>query len=122
MELTLPYPPSVNRYWRNVRGRTLVSSEGRRYRAAVAVACHQAGVDGLRLGGSLAVEISAHAPDRRRRDLDNLGKALLDAVVAARVILDDGFIDDLRIVRGATAEGGAVHVQIRRRHVSVSAA
>ncbi len=29
MPLTLPYPPSVNHYWRRVGLRTLISREGR---------------------------------------------------------------------------------------------
>ena len=33
--LTLPWPPSVNRYYRNVSGVTKISAEGRAYRAAV---------------------------------------------------------------------------------------
>lgn len=26
--LTLPFPPSVNSYWRNIKGRTLISEKG----------------------------------------------------------------------------------------------
>ena len=29
MVLTLPYPPSINHYWRRVGPRTLISREGR---------------------------------------------------------------------------------------------
>jgi Holliday junction resolvase RusA-like endonuclease len=35
MELQLPFPPSVNQYWRNFRGRTIISKAGRDYRAEV---------------------------------------------------------------------------------------
>ena len=31
----LPYPPSVNRYWRSVKGRAILSSEARAYRREV---------------------------------------------------------------------------------------
>jgi hypothetical protein len=31
MKLTLPYPPSVNHYYRRVGPRTLISREGREY-------------------------------------------------------------------------------------------
>ena len=50
--------------------------------------------------GRLRVEVVAHAPDHRRRDLDNLHKATLDALEHAAVYADDGQIDDLRIRRG----------------------
>ena len=34
IRLELPYPPSVNTYWRSVAGRVLISKAGRMYRAA----------------------------------------------------------------------------------------
>lgn len=36
LTLTLPEPPSANRWWRNVRGRMVTSREAREYKAAVA--------------------------------------------------------------------------------------
>lgn len=92
--LRLPYPPSMNRYWRSVQNRVLISAEGRKYREAVI-----AEVDGYKLDGRLKVEIEATMPDKRRRDVDNLFKAALDALTHAQVWLDDSQIDDLRIVR-----------------------
>lgn len=38
-------------------------------------------------------------PDRRKRDLDNLLKSLLDGLEGAGVFKDDAQIDDLQIVR-----------------------
>ncbi len=32
----LPYPPSVNHYWRRVGDRTLISREGRKFRSGSA--------------------------------------------------------------------------------------
>ena len=34
--LVLPFPPSMNTYWRNFRGRTVLSKAGREYKVAVA--------------------------------------------------------------------------------------
>jgi crossover junction endodeoxyribonuclease RusA len=61
----------------------------------------------------LAVEILAFPPDRRKRDLDNLYKALLDSVSKAGVIPDDEQIDDLRICRMASEKPGRVQVHIK---------
>ena len=36
IEITLPWPPTVNTYWRNFNGRTIISAKGREYRKAVA--------------------------------------------------------------------------------------
>jgi crossover junction endodeoxyribonuclease RusA len=77
--LTLPWPPSVNRYYRNVAGVTKISAEGRAYRAAVVnlLAEHSAPL----MVGDVAVEIEAFMPDRRRRDLRDNGSQCLDRLV-----------------------------------------
>lgn len=100
--LVLPFPPSVNRLYRNVNGRTIISADGRKYCADVA-ACLPPG--GAPLTQRLAVSIQAHAPDGRRRDLDNLQKALLDALTKASVWADDSQIDCLFITRGKADKG-----------------
>jgi len=111
--LVLPYPPSVNAIWRTpstgkLAGRTLLSQKGRDYRGAVIRA-----VGGFTaLPGRLKVVIEARMPDRRKRDLDNLPKAILDALTHAGLWIDDGQIDDLRIWRGPLVKGGAIVISI----------
>ena len=93
--LTLGFPPSVNSYWRNVRGRTLISQAGREYRSRVvqeAIAARP-----VRFQGHVRLAIVAWMPDARRRDLDNLLKAPLDALAHAGYYDDDSQIVDLRI-------------------------
>ncbi|MCG7044530.1 RusA family crossover junction endodeoxyribonuclease, partial [Pseudomonas aeruginosa] len=58
------------------------------------------------------VVIHASPPDRRKRDLDNLLKGLLDSLTKAGAWDDDGLVDDLRIVRGEVKAGGEVLVTI----------
>ena len=96
IKLTLPWPPTVNTYYRNINGKTLISAKGREYRKAVAdqVMIQRAA---KHLDVALKVEIEAFRPDRRRRDLDNLFKAVLDSMVHAGVMDDDALIMDLRI-------------------------
>ena len=114
--LELPYPPTVNTYYRTPRsgpiaGRTLISEAGRKYRAHVGslIAAQRAAYG---LTGRLRVEIAMHAPDRRQRDLDNITKSLLDALTHAGVWADDEQIDDLRLRRERVMRGGQVVVQI----------
>lgn len=109
--ISLPFPPSVNTYWRQWQGRTLLSKRGREYKQAVAVACYQKGLP-KRMTGRLAVEIYATMPDRRQRDLDNLTKGLLDSLAAVGVFANDEQIDDLRIRRGPVLKPGGVVVTI----------
>lgn len=77
MKLTLPYPPSVNAYWRQWQGRTLLSSEGRAYKTRAALAAKSQGARPL--SGPVAVSLEVYRP-RRIGDLDNVLKAVLDAL------------------------------------------
>lgn len=95
--LDLPWPPSLNRYYRHVGRKVLISRDGRQYREAVA------GLLGVRprqhLRGRLRMDADLYPPDRRRRDLDNTLKSLQDSLQHAGVFLDDSQIDDLRVRR-----------------------
>jgi crossover junction endodeoxyribonuclease RusA len=110
MIIRLPYPPSVNRYWRNLKGRVLISKAGRSYRSKVLAECL---VHRVKLQpGKLKVVVAVYPPDNRRRDLDNLCKALLDAMEYAGVYVDDSQIYDLRIWRSTVEKDGYVNVEI----------
>jgi crossover junction endodeoxyribonuclease RusA len=114
--LELPYPPSVNHYWRRVGHRTLISKEGRLFRKRVltmlSVHCREP------LAGRLHVRVLVYPPDRRRRDLDNIIKALLDALEHGGVYENDSQIDRLTIERGEVFKGGKAIVEITEVHPS----
>ncbi|OQB78625.1 MAG: Crossover junction endodeoxyribonuclease RusA [Planctomycetes bacterium ADurb.Bin126] len=110
--LTLPYPPSINHYWRHVGPRTLISREGRTFRANVCALLAGGGPRKPPAGGRIALAMDAFPPDRRRRDLDNILKAVLDALGQAGVYGDDSQIDHLLVRRGEPVEGGRVDVQV----------
>lgn len=113
MELQLPYPPSINHYWRRVGPRMLISRNGRAFRAEVIAILQRQGLP--KLMGPLEVEIDLHPPDRRRRDVDNVMKSLLDALEHGGVYEDDSQIDDLHIRRRECKSGGCVRVRLKRR-------
>lgn len=112
VHVTLPYPPSTNRYWRHNRGRTHISSEGKAYREAVKATLWNVG--GFGPHPRLALHVTAFPPDRRRRDLDNLFKALLDALAHAGLYEDDAQIDELSIKRCARHPGGQLVVRCQQ--------
>jgi crossover junction endodeoxyribonuclease RusA len=108
---TLPYPPSVNSIWRNIvvggRARTVLSREGREYRAQV-----HAGLAGCKpVPGPVAVELRVYRP-RRIGDLDNTAKAVLDAI-KGRLFGDDSEVVELLMVRNDDRARPRVEVVVR---------
>ncbi|MBI1374084.1 MAG: RusA family crossover junction endodeoxyribonuclease [Phycisphaera sp.] len=113
LELELPYPPSINHYWRMWRGRMVISREGRAFRTSVCALL--AGGGGPRKppsGGRVALCMDAFPPDRRRRDLDNIQKPVLDALEHAGVYDDDGLIDLLITRRQEPLPSGRVTARL----------
>ncbi len=115
MLLTLPYPPSVNHYWRRVGRRTLISREGRAFRRNVCALLARGSGNGPRkppAGGRIALAMDAFPPDRRRRDLDNIQKPVLDALEHAGVYEDDSQIDLLITRRGEVVPEGRLTLEV----------
>lgn len=110
LRVELPYPPSINHYWRRVGYRTLISREGRRFRREVMAILAAMGVRPI--AGKLAVHIVVHPPDNRRRDVDNVVKALLDALEHGGAYGDDSQIVDLSIKKRHAVKGGTTIVRI----------
>ena len=111
MPLTLPYPPSVNHYWRRVGLHTLISREGRTFRRNVCALLS----GGRRMpptSGRIALAMDAFPPDRRRRDLDNIQKPVLDALEHAGIYADDSQIDLLVTRRREAVPGGRLLVKV----------
>ena len=75
LELELPWPPSVNHYYRHVGPRVLISRDGRKYRELVTALVNR---NGFRpFPGRISLRAEFYPPDWRRRDLDNVGGKVL---------------------------------------------
>jgi crossover junction endodeoxyribonuclease RusA len=113
LKFELPWAPSINHYWRRVRHRTIISREGRRFRKEVCALLNGGDVPRKPpAGGRIALAMDAFPPDRRRRDLDNLQKPLLDALEHAGVYFDDSQIDLLVTRRMTVQPDGLIAVHI----------
>ena len=93
--MILPFPPSLNHYWRMARGRFYISPAGVAYRKEVCALAARWRIQPM--GGPLEIEIVAVLPDKRRRDCDNMLKAVLDAMQHAGFYFDDSQIVKLSI-------------------------
>jgi len=111
--LTLGFPPSLNTYWRRTGSRFYVCERGIQYRKDTRKAAVMAlGFAYEPIRGSVSLTLDAYPPDRRKRDLDNLGKAVGDSLQHARVFLDDFQVDELHIIRHVPVLGGKLVVTI----------
>lgn len=102
--IELPWPPTVNTYFTVARGRKILSSKGRKYKKDIVARFSSKSP----LTGRLKVELLAYPPDKRKRDLDNLVKAVLDALDESNIFEDDSQIDDLRIIRKEKVKDGCL--------------
>ncbi len=110
LQFELPFPPSINHYWRRVGARTLISREGRAFRKSV---CSLLALRRLHpLDGWLKVFLQVFPPDRRRRDVDNVQKPVLDALQHAGVYHDDYQIVSLCTDRLEPRDGGLLIVTV----------
>lgn len=128
MKLVLPFPPSVNTYWRApnsgpLKGRHLISAKGRAYQSAACAAI----IEQLRRlpkpsSSPASVEILLYPPDTRRRDIDNYNKALFDALTHAGIWEDDSQVKRMLVEWAPRVAGGKVEITITRHELLAGAA
>lgn len=109
--LSLPWPPSTNHIWKRSKRGNFLSREALSFRKEVWAEWIRAGRP--RFSYAVTVTIIGSPPDKRKRDLDNIIKPLLDALVACGCLPDDSLavVRELRISAGH-AGGGALEVTI----------
>lgn len=90
VKLELDYPPSANRYWRNFRGRMVVSDEARTYKELAFWMAKQQGATCV--NGPVAVSLHIRRP-AKRRDLDNHAKVVLDSLQGAAYENDSQIVE-----------------------------
>jgi len=104
----LPYPPSINTYWKHrvigKRASVYITAQGVEFRKQVkALISVQDQLIGL-----LHVSIRLTPPDKRVRDIDNPIKALLDALTHAGLWQDDSQVKRLYVEMLGKGQGGAL--------------
>lgn len=126
--LTLPYSPSINHY--KIVGRTVRTKNGKMYQQKInsndTLAFYSEVWINIRtemaekrisipIDSTIPIEvhIDQHPPDKRRRDVDNCIKIILDSLQRAGLIKDDYQIVRLIATRKEIVPGGKIVVKIK---------
>ncbi|WP_440867366.1 RusA family crossover junction endodeoxyribonuclease [Symbiopectobacterium purcellii] len=88
-----------------------MSKKGTEYRQSIIQIIQHQSLD-INTPARLKIAIIANSPDKRRRGLDKLQKAVFDALTHAGFMLDDEQIDDFRVRRGQQEKGGSLDIVI----------
>lgn len=113
MQLTLPFPPSVNGYWRATKTGVKISSRGRIFRSnALAAIYQQLRSRPTALLTELDVHLVLYPPTRAKRDLDNFQKALFDGLTHAGIWKDDSQVKRMLVEWGPVTKGGKAEINI----------
>ncbi|MBU9866203.1 RusA family crossover junction endodeoxyribonuclease [Rahnella aceris] len=113
MRLILPFPPSVNGYWRSTRKGVLISERGRIFRSnALAAIYQQLRSRPTALLTELDVHLVLFPPSRAKRDLDNFQKALFDGLTHAGIWKDDSQVKRMTVEWGEVTKGGKAEITI----------
>lgn len=114
IELSLPFPPSINTYWGFHGHRRFLTKKANEFKGLVASAVKQQNHPKRSFGVDLlSISLDFYPPDRRIRDIDNPVKPLLDALVATGLFDDDSQIKELNLKMHSPVKGGLTKILIR---------
>jgi len=109
VQMDLPFPVSVNTYYRHYNNRMVISARGRKFRQEVEqrILASKEGLPVPLFGDSdVGLSMVLHPPDKRKRDIDNFsGKSVLDSLIGG-LYLDDSQVRSLHVEFGEIVKGG----------------
>ena len=111
-KFTMPWPPSINGYWRTFKNRQIISKRGRDYRATAIAHLIDIKLYNEKLSKPLRVELVLNPPTLRRYDIDNFNKALFDALSHGNFWVDDEQVVSLNIEKGIKTKGGNIELTV----------
>jgi len=113
MQLILPFPPSINGYWRATKTGVKISARGRVFRSnALASIYQQLRSRPTALLTELDVHLVLFPPTRAKRDLDNFQKALFDGLTHAGIWKDDSQVKRMTVEWGPVTKDGKAEITI----------
>jgi crossover junction endodeoxyribonuclease RusA len=112
VDITLAWPPSVNRIWKYGKGRVRSDKSVIEYYKNMMLLYR--GKIKRTLKGRIRVHMNVYPPDNKVRDLDNILKVPMDAMQKMTVYKNDSQIDELHIYRKEVSKRNArlvVHLE-----------
>jgi len=97
VDFLIPLPPSVNRLWRVGKNKAVYKSDVYRSWLNIVTPSIIAQCYGGKVCGKYKLTVRAVRPDKRKRDLDNLIKAISDALELTAVIEGDHLCEHLEM-------------------------
>lgn len=94
IKLILPYPPSINHLYGQHGKIRYMKEAGKRYKTTVGLIANRIKKEPelLDKANEIFIVVDIYPPDRRKRDIDNLGKIIFDSLQGAGVYKDDAQI------------------------------
>ncbi len=114
--IILPFPPSVNSLFRNVTGRDgkprgrVVTKKYKAWREEAAQALFEQEPI-ARFTGPISLTLALGRPDKRKRDISNLVKAVEDLIVTHGIIADDSDVQRLSVYWTHGVHGCRVEIE-----------
>lgn len=101
IKLQLPQPPSINHYWglgiRNGKPYKYLNNAGRKFRKDSMILCR--GYFETHFSGPCGLRVEWYVPDRKRRDIDNILKPILDVLQYLNCYKDDSQVIRLDVTK-----------------------
>ena len=120
IELFLPFPPSINSYYVKTRNGVFISASGKAYHKRVLEDIKEQCGPMKPLTSNVHLSVVLFMPDKRKRDLDNYMKPLLDSLTRCAFYEDDSQVDQLFVYRGVQRASGSVFIRCTEAAPAVS--
>ena len=118
--MTIPYPPSINKYWLlNRNGSRRLSADAVDFRNSVIAEFYKFSWRN-QLTGKCTVVIDEYPKNRIRRDIDNVIKPILDALTHAGVWEDDEQVYKLLVRKHEPDEQKKGYVTVKVKEIDTT--
>lgn len=103
-------PPSVNNYWLDSgKGRKRLSKRARHFTAVM-----KRFINPCRYEGLVSLSVQFAPPNKRKRDMDNILKPILDSLMKCGLILDDEQAYELVVKRLPIQKNGKLVISVKK--------